>query len=342
MNHTSVEAVATLRGLANGLRAAQALFVAAEIGVADLLSARPLDSRELAALTGTDSAALGRVMRALCALGIFEEAASGRFSLTSVGQLLRSNDPGSYHAGVLFLTGPLRWQCWSQLLETVRTGANASERMLGMPLFEYYAAHPNESKIHDEAMRVFSASHAKMLLDVTDFRPGEVVVDVGGGSGELLAAVLAASPGVRGVLFDLPNVVEHSGRVLGAGEVAERCTVEGGSFFERIPGNGDAYLLKQVLHDWDDERALAILRRCRSSMSPDARLLIIERKMPEVAERGMATETFFTDLEMLVMTSGGRERTEAEFSKLLEQAGFKLKRTLPTASPLWVFEARLA
>ena len=340
MSKSSSEAASTLRNLAHSLRAAQALFVAAELGVADHLSARPLDSRELATLTDTDSAALGRVMRALCALGIFEEETSGRFSLTSVGQLLRSNGPDSYHAGVLFLTGPPRWQCWSQLLETVRTGANASERVLGMPLFEYYAAHPKESKIHDEAMRVFSASHAKMLLDATDFRPGEVVVDVGGGSGELLAAVLAASPGVRGVLFDLPNVVEHSGRVLSASKVAERCTVEGGSFFERIPGSGDTYLLKQVIHDWDDERALAILRRCRSSMSPDARLLIMERKMPEVAERGMATETFFTDLEMLVMTSGGRERTEREFSELLERSGFNLVRTVPTASPLSVFEAR--
>ena len=336
-------AAATLRGVANGLRTAQALFVVAQLGVADYLSARPLTKEELAALTGADSAALGRLMRALCALGIFaEDAASGGFSLASAGQLLRSDVPGSYRAGVLFLAGPLRWQCWSQLLETVRTGANSSERMLGMPLFDYYAAHPNESGIHDEAMRAFSASHAKMLLDVADFRPGEVVVDVGGGSGELLAAVMAASPGLRGVLFDLPNVVEHSGHVLSAGKVAERCAVEGGSFFERIPGNGDTYLLKQVLHDWDDERALAILRRCRSSMSPNARLLIMERKMPEIAEQGIATETFFTDLEMLVMTSGGRERTEGEFSKLLEQAGFKLARILSTASPLWVFEARLA
>jgi O-methyltransferase domain/Dimerisation domain len=340
MTKSSAEAAATLRGLANGLRAAQALFVAAELGVADHLSARPLDSRELAALTSTDSAALGRVMRALCALGIFEEAASGRFSLTSVGQLLRSNGPDSYHAGVLFLTGPLRWRCWSQLLETVRTGASASERMLGMQLFDYYAAHPEESTVHDDAMRAFSAGHAKMLLDVTDFRPGEVVVDVGGGSGGLLSAILAANPGVRGVLFDLPGVVKHAGCVLSASNVVEHCTVEGGSFFERVPGNGDTYLLKQVLHDWDDERAIAILRCCRQYMPPAAKLLIIERNLPEVADAHAATESFFIDLEMLVMTPGGRERTAREFSELLERAGFNLLRIVPTACPLSVFEAR--
>jgi O-methyltransferase domain/Dimerisation domain len=340
MSQSSAEAAATLRGLANGLRAAQALFVAAQLRVADHLSARPLDSKELAVLTGADPAALGRLVRALCVLGIFKEEASGKFSLTSTGQLLRSDVAGSYRAGVLFLAGPVRWQCWSQLLETVRTGTNASERMLGMQLFDYYAAHPEESRIHDDAMRAFSANHAEMLLDVTDFRPGEVVVDVGGGSGELLSAVLAANPGVRGVLFDLPSVVKHAGRVLSANKVAEHCTVEGGSFFERIPANGDTYLLKQVLHDWDDERAIAILCCCRQYMPPTAKLLVIERNMSEVADAPATTESFFADLEMLVMTPGGRERTAREFSELLERSGFSLVRAVPTASPLSVFEAR--
>jgi O-methyltransferase domain/Dimerisation domain len=340
LNQSSADAAATLRGLANGLRAAQALFVAAQLRVADHLGPQPRNREELAVLTGADSAALGRLMRTLCALGIFEEGTSGQFFLTSVGELLRSDVPGSYHAGVLFLAGPLRWQCWSQLLETVRTGASASERMLGMQLFDYYAAHPEESKIHDEAMQAFSASHAKAFLDVTDFKPGEVVVDIGGGSGELLSAILAANPGVRGTLFDLPNVVEHADRVLSASKVAEYCTVEGGSFFERIPAHGDTYLLKQVLHDWDDERAIAILHCCRQYMPPTAKLLIIERNMPEVADAAAATESFFADLEMLVMTSGGRERTAREFSELLDGAGFNLMRAVPTASPLSVFEAR--
>ena len=336
------EAAATLRGVANGLRAAQALFVAAQLRVADHLLDKPLDSSELAAITGSDAAALGRVMRALCSLGIFSVSTSGQFSLNSVAQLLGSDVPGSYRAGVLFLAGPVRWQCWSQLLEAVKTGANVSERMLGAPLFDFYAAHPEESRIHDDAMRAFSASHAEAILNAIDVREAEVVVDLGGGTGELLAAVLARRPDLRGVLFDLSNVVEHAAQVLGASKVADRCTIIGDSFFERVPEHGDTYLLKQVIHDWDDQRAEAILRTCRRCMPVSARLLIIERKMPEVTESGISPEPFFADLEMLVMTPGGRERTVTEISNLLERAGFRLQRTLSTGSPLWVFEARPA
>ena len=158
------EAAATLRGLANGLRVSQALYVAAQLGVADHLSERSLNSLELAAATGADAAALGRVLRALSVLGVFSVSASGHYSLNSVGRLLRSNIPGSWRAGVLFTAGPVRWRCWSQLLETVKTGANASERVLGRQLFEFYAANPIESKIHDDAMQSFSASHAAAIV----------------------------------------------------------------------------------------------------------------------------------------------------------------------------------
>lgn len=341
-NPSPAEAAATLRGLANGLRASQALFVAARLRVADHLSEQPLNRSELAAVTGTDAAALGRVMRALCALGIFSELSSGQFSLNPIGQFLRSDVPGSYRAGVFFHAGPVRWRCWSELIETVRTGANASERLLGMPIFEFYAADSEESKIHDEAMRAFSASHAAVLLDAIDFRRAGVVVDVGGGTGEFLAAILAANPGLRGVLFDLPNVVDHAADVLTESKVADRCTVEGGSFFERAPGNGDTYLLKHIVHDWDDERVITLLRCCRRCMPANSKLFIIERKLPELAEPIAAAEAFMTDLEMLVTTSGGRERTETEFRNLLADAGFRHLRTLPTASPLSVFEARPA
>lgn len=342
MDQSHAEAAATLRGIANGLRASQALFVAAQLKIADHLSEKPLNNYELAAITGTDSAALGRVMRALCALGIFSELDSGHFSLNPVAQLLRSDVSGSYRAGVLFLAGAVRWRCWSGLLETVKTGVKASEQVLGMPLFDFYAAHPEESKVHDDAMRAFSASHAPALLDAIDLRQAGVVVDVGGGTGELLAAILAAHPGLRGVLFDLPNVVAQAAPVLSKSKVADRCAVEGGSFFEHVPSHGDTYLLKQIVHDWDDARASSILRCCRRCMPQDAKLLIIERRVPEPSEPTEPAETFFADLEMLVMTSGGRERTEAEFRKLLADAGFKHLRTLTTASPLCVFEAQLA
>ncbi len=337
-NQSAVDAAATLRALANGLRVSQALLVAAELRLADHLSKRSCDRFELATATGADAAALGRVMRALCALGVFSELQSGHFSLASPGQLLRSEVPGSYRAGVLFHTGAVRWRCWSELLQTVRTGTCATERLLGKELFDFYAGDAAESKIHDEAMQAFSASHAKILLDAIDLRDIGTVVDVGGGTGELLAAILAENPGLRGVLFDRPNVVDHT--ILS--KFADRCSIEGGSFFEQVPGNGDLYLLKNIIHDWDDESVQCILRCCRRCMPANAKLVIIERRLPNLAEPKADVEAFLTDLEMLVMTSGGRERTEIEFRKLLANAGFELLKVTPTSSPLFLFEARPA
>jgi len=335
-------AAATLRALANGLRVSQALYVAAELRVADHLSERSLNSSELATATDTDAAALGRILRALSVLGVLSVSASGHYSLSPVGRLLRSDVPDSWRAGVLFMAGPVRWRCWSQLLETVKTGANASERVLGRPLFEFYAADAAESKIHDDAMRSFSASHATAIAAAIDLRQARLVIDIGGGTGELLAAILATHPDLRGVIFDLPNVVDHAAHVLEAHHVADRCMIERGSFFESVPGHGDVYLLKHIIHDWDDGLAADILRCCRRCMPRNARLLLVERKLPEIADSNGPTETFLTDLEMLVMSPGGRERTESEFRKLLGEAGFKHLRTLPTASPSCVFEARAA
>jgi hypothetical protein len=328
-----------LRGLANGLRVSQALFVAAHLGIADHLSQGALDRHDLARATGTDAAALGRLMRALCSLGLFAESPVGHFSLRPLGQFLRTAVPGSYRSGVLMHAGPTRWRCWSGLLETVRTGTAASERLLGKPIFDFYAGDAEESKIHDEAMRAASASHAQVLLDAIDFPSAGVVVDVGGGTGELLAAILTAHRDLRAVLFDVPDVVGRATQVLGA--AADRCAIESGSFFERVPAAGDTYLLKHILHDWDDERANAILQCCRRFMPAHARLVIIERKLPDLAEPGSDIEGFVTDLEMLVMTAG-RERTEAELRRMLADAGFELLRVVPTTSPLSLFEARPA
>jgi hypothetical protein len=337
-DRSPTEAAATLRGLANGLRVSQAVFVAAQLRVADHLAERPLDRFELAAATATDPAALGRLMRALCALGLFAEKPTGHFSLGPVGQYLRSEVPGSYRSGVLFHAGSLRWRCWSDLIETVRTGVNASERLLRRPIFDVYAGDAEEATIHDEAMRAASASHAEILLDAVVFDRADVVVDIGGGTGELLAAILAANRGLRGILFDLPDVIDRAAPVLE--RVADRCTTERGSFFERVPQDGDTYLLKHILHDWDDERADRILHCCRRHMPAYSKLIVIERMLPDIAAPGADAEGFLTDLEMLVMTQGGRERTEAEFRHLLANAGFELVRIVPTGSPLLIFEAR--
>lgn len=326
-----------LRDIVHGFRATQALFVAAQLRIADHLAKGPRDRHELAGLTGTNAAALGRVLRALCALGVFSEEPDGRFALDRAGHLLRSDVANSYRSAVLLLAGSTRWHCWSSLDETVRTGTDAAERKLGVQLFDFYAAHPAESKIHDEAMRALSAN-ASAIVKSIDVGAARVIVDAGGGTGALIAAVLNANPEPTGILFDLPNVVSHAGDVLAQNGVAHRCRVEEGSFFDYVP-RGDLYLLKHVLHDWDDERAVAILTCCKRNMPANARLLVIERRMPERAETGLAREAFMTDLEMLVMTPGGRERTQTEFQAIFAAAGFRHVRTLPTSSILSVFEA---
>lgn len=333
----AAEAAAKLRGLIHGLRSAQALYVAAELGIADHLVAGALTATELSDRTAVDADALGRLMRALCALDVFAEISAGRFALNSVSQRLRSETDDSYRAVVLLLAGPARWRCWATLSEAVKQGKSVAGSVLGGALFDHYADNPALSKIHDDAMRTLSVMHATSIVDAIDFSDVRIAVDVGGGTGQLLAAALTAHPQVSGILYDLPNVVLHAPEVMN--QVSDRCEIESGSFFERVPDGGDLYLLKQVIHDWDDERAITILRCCRRNMPPTARLLIVERRMPVAGERSVSAEPFFLDLEMLVMTPGGRERTEADFRRLLAQSGFKLASVLQTASPFSVFEA---
>ena len=321
---TRAQGASALRQIAFGMRASQALYVAAELRVADHLAQRPMTGAELASATGADAGALHRVMRTLSALGVFAEADTGEFSLNETGRLLRSDIAGSYRAAVLFMAGGVRWRCWSDFLQTVRAGGGGAERTLGMDLFEFYAANPQESEIHDQAMRGISAAQVAAVLNAFDFSNAGLVIDVGGGTGELLFAILTANPALRGVLFDLPHVVANALPAQNDNEVGTRVQLVGGSFFETVPPNGDTYLLKTVIHDWDDARAGAILRNCRRAIPPNSKLLLIERELPEPGQPGITPEAFLLDLEMLVMTPGGRERTRREFAKLLSDAGFAL------------------
>jgi hypothetical protein len=338
-SRSELQAAAALRQITSGLRASQALYVAAELTVADHLAERPMNDQELASRTGSDPAALRRVMRALCTLDVFAESKTGYFSLGSAGNLLRSDVSGSFRAAVLQLVGDVRWRCWSDLLGTVRTGVGAAERVLGMELFDFYSAHPEVAEIHHKAMRGISSAQTTAVVGAMDFSQSGVVVDVGGGTGELLAAILVAHPGLSGVLFDLPHVVAHALDVLNDNGVTDRVQVVGGTFFDDVPSNGKTYLMKTILHDWDDARATKILKNCRRAMSVTDRLLIIERELPGFGSHNRETEVFFLDLEMLVMTPGGRERTRKEFDNLLSDTGFKLERTISTACPLSIFEA---
>jgi len=241
---------------------------------------------------------------------------------------------------VLFLVGEWCWRTWGGLLHSVRTGEPAFDHVFGMSNFEYWAHDAEAGATHDAYFRAMARTTSAPLVAAYDFSRFGTVVDVGGSAGALLAAILQAHPGVRGVLFDLPHVVAGAAAVLTEAGVADRCAVVGGTFFESVPAGGDAYLLKYVIHDWDDARAVAILRRCREVTAPESVLLLIEQVLPERLEAGAAAQRVARlDLQMLVLTPGGRERTEGEFRALLREAAFELRAVLPTASPFHILEA---
>jgi SAM-dependent methyltransferase len=331
-----------LRRLSFVMRASRALYVAAHLGVADILAGGPMTSGEIAAAASVDAATLRRLLRALVAFGVFEEEAPDRFRLNPAGELLRRDVPSSQRAGVLFTAGDMRWQLWLDLLECVRTGQAAVERAFGKTLFERNAQNAEESELFNEAMASYSAALSAPILAAYDFGSFGRIADIGGGTGRLLANILAANPNARGVLFDLPHVVAAASPLLAASGVAERCEVVAGSFFDGVPDGLDAYVLRAVIHDWDDARAGAILSNCRRAMTPEGTLLIVERVMPEKAEQGRAEDDYLLDLEMLVVTPGGRERTEAEFQAILRTAGFGPARVIPTAAPVSILEVRPA
>jgi hypothetical protein len=326
--------------LVTGYQAAQPIHVAAQLGLADLLADGPRRIEELAAATGTHAPSLARLIRMLAALELVAEEEDGRISLTPLGAPLRSGVPGSVRDLVLFLLGDWYWRTWGELLYSVRTGEPAFDRVFGMSNFAYWEHNPQAGAIHDAAFTAMAQFTTAPLVAAYDFARFGTVADIGGSEGPLLAAILRANPGVRGVLFDLPHVVARAAPVLEAAGVADRVKVVGGSFFEAVPKGADAYLLKYIIHDWDDERALAILRQCRAAMAPDATLLLIEHVLPERLETGAAAvATARLDLTMLLLTPRGRERTESAFRRLLGEAGFELRRVIATRSPLSFLEA---
>ncbi len=326
--------------LITGYTSAQVIHVAVQIGLADLLAEGARSLEELAAATGAHEPSLGRLVRALAPLGIVAEAEGGRIALTSLGGPLRADAPDSLRAAVLFLVGEWCWRAWGDLLSSVRTGEPAFDRVFGMSNFAYWEHDAEAGEIHDAFFRAMSRTTNAPIVAAYDFSRCGAVVDVGGSTGALLAAVLQAHPAVRGILFDLPHVVAGAEPVLGEAGVADRCAVVGGSFFDAVPTGGDAYLLKYIIHDWDDERSTAILRRCREAMTPETVLLLVEQVLPERLEAGaVARRVTRLDLQMLVMTPRGRERTEEEFRSLLRGAGFELHDVIPTASPFHILEA---
>jgi SAM-dependent methyltransferase len=307
-----------------GIIAAQAIHVAAKLCVADLLASGAKTGAELASQTGTHPATLERLLRALSTLGIFAPTSDGRFCNTPLSEMLRSDHPRSQRKDALLLPAGFLWRPLGELCESVRTGDPAFRRIFGQSFFEYLVAHPGEAQVFNTAMTQGIAWTTPSILAAYDFSRFEQLVDVGGGEGALLGHILAATPNLQGVLFDLPQVVARASEVL-RDDVADRCQIVGGSFFDFVPEGADAYLLKGVIHDWPDDDAVRILRNTHRAMRPSGTLLLIEGNVgPANPRAGL--------MDLLMLVVGGRERTEAEFRSLFAATGFLLDRVIPTES----------
>jgi hypothetical protein len=319
--------------MTNAFQLSQAIYVAATLGIADLLKDGPKGSDELADATRTHAPTLYRLLRALASVGIFVES-DGRFGLTPLAENLRTDTPGSLRDFVMLIGQQSFWSSWGHLLRSVRTGESAFRRIHRMALWEYLAAHPEEAAVFDAAMTSLSSGVVDAVVRSYDFSGIGVLLDVGGGEGTLLAAILAANPSLRGILFDQPDVVRTAGALLEQAGVADRCAVAGGSFFETVPAGADACLLKSVIHDWDDEAAIEILRACRAAMDEGGKLLVVERVIRPGNDPDPAK---FSDPNMLVIP-GGRERTAEDFERLYAEAGFELSEIIRTGSPYNIIE----
>jgi len=312
----------------------QVIYVAARLGIAELLQDGARSGDELARATGTHAPSLRRLLRGLAAVGVVDEIEPGRFELTSFGALLRPGVPGSVrNLALLFVDEPV-WRAWGSLLHSVRTGETAFDHVFGMGTFDYFARHPEAAAIFNEAMTEGTRWAAPAVIAAYDFSRFQTIVDIGGGNGTLLAAILAANPGLRGTVFDLAMGVAGARSHLEAAGVADRRQVVEGDFFvQPLPSGADAYLLKSVIHDWDDERSIAILENCRRAMPAHGKLLLVEPVLPASVERSEAHQRMvMSDLNMLAV-AGGRERTEDEFGALLKSAGFRLTAVVPAGAP---------
>jgi SAM-dependent methyltransferase len=315
--------------MATGYWVSRAVYVAAHLGIADLLKDEAQDAETLAAATGTYAPALRRVLRSLASVGLLTTDARSRFSLTRLGATLQSDAPGAARSTVLALSGKFFWAAWGEVLHSVRTGETGMQKALGVSEYEYLSNHPEDALHFNAAMIGYHGEEASAIVDAYSFAGSGTVVDVGGGSGNLLGTILAANPSLRGVLFERSQVVPDAERSLKAAGVADRCEFVAGDFLEAVPGGGDVYIVSHCIHNWDEGSCVRILANCRRAMLPHGRLLIVEA----VIRAGDAPDPAkLLDLAMLVVP-GGEERSEEEYHTLLDRSGFRLSRVIPTRTP---------
>ena len=335
LHQRSTPAAAAMFEMITGAWVAQAIQVAAELGIANALADDPLPLDDLADRVGADPDALRRLMRALISRGIFRQRRDGRYDLTALAETLRSDAPFSMHGYARLIGSPQHREHWSLLVESVKSGKAILPQLRGKDAFDYLRDEPELAKLFNDAMTGTDGLAAIAIVAGYSFGPYRTIVDVGGGRGGLLSTILAATPNARGVLYDLPEVVAGASALLRQQGVEDRVRVEGGSFFDSVPSGGDAYVLKNVVHDWPDGQAVAILRNVRVAAGADATVLLVEAVLPE-HDRDFAGK--WVDLEML-LEANGRERDAAEYRDLLRQAGFRMTRVVQTAAPYSVVEA---
>ncbi len=329
---------AQLIQMSSGYWVSKVIYAAAKLGLADHLAAAPQTAAELAGPTHTHAPSLHRLMRTLASLGLLTENAEQRFALTPLGAALRSGAPGSARASVLAFGSPWMVNAFEQIMYSLETGGVGFDKAFGMPFFNYLGQQPEAASLFSETMVSFHGAEPAAVAAAYDFSGYETVVDVGGATGNMLAAILNRYPEPHGLLFDLPHVVVDAPALLKQHGVEQRVSIEAGDFFKTVPAGGDVYLLSHIIHDWSEAQCLSILDNCRTAMQPNSRLLIVEMVLPtgDTPHPGK-----MLDMVMLLV-AGGQERTEAEYAALLAKAGFRMVRVVPTESAVSVVEAVLA
>lgn len=331
---------ARLSSLLAGYAQTQLIAVAAKLGLADLLHENSLTIEELNTRTGTHPAAFRRFVRGLIVFNILVQDENGRLSLTPMGEFLRSDHPQSFHSYAI-LCGEENYRAWGKLYDTVMSGETGFKLAHGLEFFPYLEANPAVAERFDRTMVANSGEEVSKLAEVYDFSAARLVIDVGGGNGAIMAALLKMFPDMKGIVFDRPQTVEGTGPVLAEAGVFERCRVIGGDFFQAVPAGGDLYILSNIIHDWPDQEARQILQNCRRAIEPDGRLVLLEKVLPEQVQARSDWRGVWLDLNMLVNT-GGVERTEKEYAALLADCGFKLSRVIPTNLRHEIIEAQVS
>jgi hypothetical protein len=319
----------------SGFWISRAVFVIGKLGIPDQLQSGPKTAAELASATNTHAPSLFRILRALVSVGVLSSADGERFAQTPLSETLVTDAPGSLRWFAVSELGQEHYPAWGNLMHSVKTGEIAFDNFFGVDVWKYFQQNPEDAAVFNNSMSNVTAAANEAITSLYDFSQFETIVDVGGGHGGLITSILKQNPGVKGVLFDAAEVIAGARPKIEAAGLADRIETVAGDFFKSVPAGGDGYIMKWIIHDWDDEKSNTILRNCRRQMTENGKLILVDCVVPQTNEPHFSK---FIDLNMLVMT-GGKERTEKEFAQLLDAAGFKLLRVIPTELPTSIIEA---